>query len=139
MKEISEYTQEKLNMMSTPRLKDLLTDIINQREGTPDSSVIASQLDDLYLKVDNTINARKIYYIEIERQGGLVLAVVKVDAASREEAKAKALRAIHQTDDIYDVSREAAQDMLDEGYIDYIIDEDGCETDIDGNEIDSLD
>ena len=139
MKEISEYTQEKLNMMSTPRLKDLLTNIINQREGTPDSSVIASQLDDLYLKVDNTINARKIYYIEIERQGGLVLAVVKVDAASCEEAKAKALRAIHETDDIYDVSREAVQDMLDEGSIDYIIDEDGCETDINGNEIDSLD
>lgn len=139
MKNISEYTQENLNMMSTPRLKDLLTDIINQREGTPDGSAIASQLDDLYLKVDNTINARKIYYIEIERQGGWTLAVVKVDAASREEAEAKALKAIHLTDDIYDISKESVRTMLKDGSIDYIIDEDGTETDIDGNEIDPLD
>lgn len=133
MKNISEYTQENLNMMSTPRLKELLTDIINQREGTPDSSVTAAQLDDLYLKVDNTINARKIYYIEIERQGN-PMCVVKVEAISRVEAEAKALRAIHQTDDIYDISRKAVQDMLDEGHIDYVIDEDGCETDVEDNE-----
>ena len=76
---------------------------------------------------------KQTYYIEIERQGSPMW-VVKVEATSKEEAEAKALRAIHETDDIYDVSREAVQDMLDEGSIDYIIDEDGYEIDIDGND-----
>ena len=126
MKNISEYTQEKLNMMSTPELKDLLTDIINQREGIPDYSVEASQLDDLYLKVDNTINARKIYYIEIERQGN-TLGVIKVNAANDQEATLKALLALHSCDTISTITKEVACSRIEEGYINYIIDEDGGE------------
>lgn len=72
----------------------------------------------------------RTYYIEIERQGNIVW-VVKVEANTYEEAELKALKAIHISDDIYEAEKDSVISMLENGYIDYIIDEDGCEIDID--------
>lgn len=72
----------------------------------------------------------KTYYIEIERQG-YTLAVIKVEAESYQEAKLKALEAWHANDDISEISEESALDRLQSGDIDYMIDEDGCEIDLD--------
>lgn len=71
----------------------------------------------------------KTYYIQIERQGN-TLAVVKVEASSKEEAELKALKAYHATDDISEISKDDAHNILDSGEIDYILDEDGDETEL---------
>ena len=71
----------------------------------------------------------KTYYIEIERQG-YTLAVIKVEASTYEEAKLKALEAWHANDDISEISEESALERLQSGDIDYMIDEDGCEVDL---------
>lgn len=73
----------------------------------------------------------KTYYIEIEGQCSTVLALIKVKAETEDEAKLKALKALHATEDIYSVTQEEAQDLIDSGEIDYMLDEDGCEIDID--------
>ena len=70
----------------------------------------------------------KTYYIEIERQG-YTLAVIKVNANSYEEAELKALKALHATDDINETSQERVIDALNNGEIEYVLDEDGCEID----------
>lgn len=70
----------------------------------------------------------RTYYIEIERQGW-TLAIVKVEADSYEQAELKALKALHATDDISETSRERAIEALDNGTIEYVLDEDGCEID----------
>ena len=72
----------------------------------------------------------RTYYIEIERQGW-TLCVIKVEANTYEEAELKALKAWHANDDISEISEEAAHDRLESGDIDYMIDEDGCEIDLD--------
>ena len=72
----------------------------------------------------------KTYYIEIERQG-YTLAVIKVEAETYEEAKLKSLEAWHANDDISEISEEQAINRLQSGDIDYMIDEDGCEIDLD--------
>ncbi len=70
----------------------------------------------------------RTYYIEIERQGW-TLAVIKVEANSYEEAELKALKALHANDDISETSRERVIEALDNGTIEYVLDEDGCEID----------
>lgn len=70
-----------------------------------------------------------LYYISIERQGSIMW-VVKVNASSREEAEAKALRTVHLNDDITDIDEETVKDMLQNGDIDFVIDEEGDEIDI---------
>ena len=70
----------------------------------------------------------KSYYIEIERQGW-TLAIVKVKANTYEEAELKALKALHGTDDISEISKEQATASLENGDIDYLLDEDGSEID----------
>lgn len=72
----------------------------------------------------------KTYYIEIERQG-YTLAVIKVEAETYQEAELKALKALHANDDISEISEESALERLQSGDIDYMIDEDGCEVDLD--------
>lgn len=71
----------------------------------------------------------KTYYIEIERQG-YTLAIVKVEADNYEQAQLKALKALHLNDDISEISEDTAYDRLQLGDIDYIIDEDGNEIDL---------
>ena len=71
----------------------------------------------------------RTYYIEIERQGW-TLAVVKVEAETYEEAELKALKALHDTDDISEIDEEAVKERVKSGDIDYVIDEDGCEIDL---------
>ena len=80
-----------------------------------------------------TINTSEdtTYYIEIEGQCSTVLALIKVKAENEDEAKLKALKALHATEDIYSVTQEEAQDLIDSGEVDYMLDEDGCEIDID--------
>lgn len=70
----------------------------------------------------------RTYYIEIERQGW-TLAIVKVEADNYEQAELKALKALHATDDISETSRERTIEALDNGTIEYVLDEDGCEID----------
>lgn len=72
----------------------------------------------------------RTYYITIERQGN-VMWIVKVEAESYAEAERKALIALHIDDDIYDADEDSVKEMLENGDIDYIIDEDGCEIDLD--------
>ena len=71
------------------------------------------------------------YYIEIEGQCSMVLAVIKVQAENEDEAKLKALKALHATEDIYSISEEEAKQLVDDGEVDYMLDEDGSEIDID--------
>lgn len=73
----------------------------------------------------------KTYYIEIEGQCSMVLAVIKVQAENEDEAKLKALKALHATEDIYSISEEEAKQLVDDGEVDYMLDEDGSEIDID--------
>lgn len=73
----------------------------------------------------------KTYYIEIEEQCSMVLALIKVEAENEEEAKLKALKALHATQDIYSITQEEAQNLIDSGEIDYMLDEDGCEIGVD--------
>lgn len=70
----------------------------------------------------------KTYYIEIERQG-TTMVIVKVNANSYEEAELKALKAWHANDDISETSQERAIEALNNGEIEYVLDEDGCEID----------
>ena len=69
--------------------------------------------------------SKRTFFIEIERQGW-TLAIVKVEAETKEEAINKALRAIHSADDIGEISPEIAREF--DGII---IDENGDEADID--------
>ena len=70
----------------------------------------------------------RTYYIKFERQGN-TLCIFKIEASSYEEAEVKALKALHETDEIGEISKEAAMKDLESGEIDYILDEDGCEID----------
>lgn len=72
----------------------------------------------------------KTYYIQIERQGNLMW-TVKVNANSYEEAEYKALKAIHDTDDISETSEENIREQIENGYLDTVIDEHGYEVDLD--------
>lgn len=74
------------------------------------------------------------YYISIERQGS-VMWVVKVNASSREEAEAKALKAIHSNDDILEVTEEQAKENLNPEIGLFLMDENGNEVDLDKEEI----
>ena len=89
-------------------------------------------LDEVYYVIshldDNGYETQKTYYIQIERQGW-TLAVIKVKAKSYQEAECKALKAWHATDDISEISKESAEQELENGSIDYIIDENGDEID----------
>jgi len=75
------------------------------------------------------------YYIEIEGQCSNVLAVIKVKAENEDEAKLKALKALHATEDIYSISKQEAQNLVDDGEVDYMLDEDGCEIDPDEDDV----
>lgn len=79
----------------------------------------------------------KTYYIEIEGQCSMVLALIKVEAENEEEAKLKALKALHATEDIYSITQDEAQNLIDSGEIEYMLDEDGCEIGIDDEEEDT--
>ena len=70
----------------------------------------------------------KTYYIEIERQGWTA-AIVMVRANTYEEAELKALKALHGTDEISETSKERAIEALNNGDIECILDENGCEID----------
>lgn len=74
------------------------------------------------------------YYIEIEGQCSNVLAVIKVKAENEDEAKLKALKALHATEDIYSISKEEAKNLVDDGEVDYMLDEDGCEIELEDEE-----
>lgn len=74
----------------------------------------------------------KTFYIQIDDCQNNTQAIVKVEATDLKEAQAKALRAIHISDDIFAIDKEEALDMVKEGYT--LIDEEGCETDIDDEE-----
>ncbi len=76
----------------------------------------------------------KTYYIEIEGQCSMVLAVIKVQAENEDEAKLKALQALHATEDIYSITEEEAKQLVDDGEVDYMLDEDGSEIGIDEEE-----
>ena len=75
----------------------------------------------------------RTYYIQIERQGW-TLAVVKVKAETYEEAEYKALKALHMNDDISEASKESVKASLDSGDIDYVIDENGDEIELEDEE-----
>ena len=81
--------------------------------------------------IEREANDMKTYYIEIEEQCSMVLALIKVEAENEEEAKLKALKALHATQDIYSITEEEAQNLIDSGEIDYMLDEDGCEIGVD--------
>ena len=68
----------------------------------------------------------KPYYISIERQGS-VMWVVKVNANSREEAEAKALKAIHSNDDILELTKEQVKETLNPEIGLFLMDENGDE------------
>ena len=70
----------------------------------------------------------RTYYIEIEEQN-YTIALIKVDADSYEEAELKALKALHATNSISEVSKEDVKARLDSGDVAYMLDEDGCEID----------
>ncbi len=72
----------------------------------------------------------KTYYIKIEEQG-CVVAIVKVNANSYQEAELKALKALHATENISEISKENAVDEFESCNVDVMIDEDGCEIDLD--------
>ncbi len=72
----------------------------------------------------------KTYYIKIEEQG-CVVAIVKVNANSYQEAELKALKALHATENISEISKEEAEAEFESGNVDVMIDEDGCEIDLD--------
>ena len=73
----------------------------------------------------------KTYYIQISDCQNNTIAVVAVEAENKQEAQNKALRAIHVNDDISTITKSDVEEMLDNGEIEYVIDEDGCEVDID--------
>lgn len=82
------------------------------------------------IEVAKDLISKSTHYISIERQGS-VMWVVKVNASNREEAEAKALKAVHLNDDITEEDEETVKDMLQNGDIDFVIDEEGDEIDID--------
>ena len=75
----------------------------------------------------------RTYYIQIERQG-CTLGVIKVEAENYEEAELKALKAWHATDEISETNKESVKQLLDNCDIDYVLDEDGSEIDIDAED-----
>ena len=71
----------------------------------------------------------KTYYIEVERQGW-ALAIVKVRAKTYEEAELKALKALHANDDLSEIDEDSIKERVKSGDIDYVIDENGNEIDV---------
>ena len=69
----------------------------------------------------------KTYYVTVEAQGDTEIVVV-VKAKNEKEAELKAAKAYLGNKDISCVDKEYAQACQEEGVI--VIDEDGCETDI---------
>lgn len=55
------YTKSDLKKMNDDQLQELLTDVIDEREGYADDDMSerAIYLDDLYMDIDNEINSRK--------------------------------------------------------------------------------
>ena len=74
------------------------------------------------------------YYIEIDDCQNNTQAIIRVEAASLEAAKTKALKTLHRDDEIFSIDKETAQSMSEDGYI--IIDEDGEEICLDEDDED---
>lgn len=72
----------------------------------------------------------KKYYIEIEDCQNNPIAVVKVEAENFQEAKYKALRALHSEDNLYGITKEEAIKYTEENGL-VMIDEWGEEVDYD--------
>lgn len=73
------------------------------------------------------------YYVQIEDCQNNIEAVVAVEAENKQEAKYKALRALHSEDNIYIVSKEDAISAVEDSGV-IPIDEDGCEIDLEDEE-----
>lgn len=73
------------------------------------------------------------YYIQIEDCQNNIEAVIAVEAENEQEAKYKALRALHSEDNIYIVSKEDAMNTVEDSGI-IPIDEDGEEIDLEDEE-----
>lgn len=76
---------------------------------------------------------KKTYYIEID-QCNWVVAVVKVTAETKKEAKAKAMKALLARYDLFVIDSERASGLMGANEIDFILDENGNETDVDEDE-----
>ena len=75
------------------------------------------------------------FYVQIEDCQGNVEAVVAVEADNKQEAKYKALRALHTEDNIYIVSKKDAVNAVEDSGV-VPIDEDGEEIDLEEEEED---
>ena len=73
------------------------------------------------------------YYVQIEDCQNNIEAVVAVEAENKQEAKYKALRALHSEDNIYIVSKEDAISAVEDSGV-IPIDEDGDEIDLEDEE-----
>ena len=71
------------------------------------------------------------YFIKIEDCQNNVIAVVKVLAENEKEAEVKALAALHKTQSISEVDKKEVKDLLETNEIDYVLDEEGDEADVD--------
>jgi len=71
------------------------------------------------------------YFIKIEDCQNNVIAVVKVLAENEKEAEVKALSALHKTQSISEVNKQEVKDLLETNQIDYVLDEEGDEADVD--------
>jgi hypothetical protein len=69
------------------------------------------------------------YYVQIEDCQNNIEAVVAVEAENKQEAKYKALRALHSEDNLYIVSKEDAISAVEDSGV-IPIDEDGEEIDL---------
>lgn len=85
------------------------------------------------VEIEKGDNKMRTYYIEVERQGW-ALAVVKVEAETYEEAELKALKALHATDDLSEIDENSVKERVANGDIDYVIDENGDEIELEDEE-----
>ena len=73
------------------------------------------------------------YFVQIEDCQNNITAIVAVEAENRDNAKYKALRALHIDDNLYIINKDEAKEVVENNSI-IAIDEDGDEIDLDDEE-----
>lgn len=92
-------TSEKIKAMTLEQLEEALYNVVDAREGYPENSANkdALELDELYLEIDNRINAIKAgeetctYKFEVNLCGGYAGGTIAVEASNEEDAYEKAM------------------------------------------------
>lgn len=79
-------------------------------------------------------SAWKKFFVRVEDCQNNIIAVVQVEAQDEEDAKIRAMKALHPDDSFIIIEKEEAVENLENGEVNCVIDEDGDEVDLEEDE-----